>query len=249
MPDAHSLPGLGIFQLARLGRSGSKPLESFLALSGALHRSALGNAFFAGFDRELESSTPAIWANPEATTPVPPVGILPMGDEALIQPAAHYVLFERDSHLVRFLSRAPRHSPPHASVGLDAPKETIPEPPGGDVRLPLPSVHGVGEMAIVIPASSHDAHGPCPGLSIDVGARSHALPASARGLHAVLDYLFRQSGNRVRMYSSALSLGSFTVPGPLLTKKSPSGLASIPFHFKNTGSGLRWQLTTHTVFP
>ena len=99
MPDARSLPGLGIFQLARLGRSGSEPLESSLALSGALHRSALGNAFFAAFDREREGSTPAIWANPEATTPVPPVGILPLGDEALIQPAAHYVLFERDSHL------------------------------------------------------------------------------------------------------------------------------------------------------
>jgi len=50
------------------------------------------------------------------------------------------------------------------------------------------------------------------------------------------------------MYSSALSGGSFTVPGPLLTKKSPAGLVSIPFHFRSTGSGLRWQLTTHTVF-
>jgi len=186
MPDARSLPGLGIFQLARLGRSGSEPLESSLALSGALHRSALGNAFFAAFDREREGSTPAIWANPEATTPVPPVGILPLGDEALIQPAAHYVLFERDSHLVRFVSRAPRHFPPHASVGLDAPQEKIPEPLGGNVRLPLPSVHGVREMAIVIPASSHDAHGPCPGLSIDVGARGHALAASARALHGSL---------------------------------------------------------------
>ncbi len=56
-------------------------------------------------------------------------------------------------------------------------------------------------------------------------------------------------GNRVRMYSRALSGGSFTVPGPLRTKKSPSGIASTPFHFRNTGSGLRWQLTTHTVFP
>lgn len=51
------------------------------------------------------------------------------------------------------------------------------------------------------------------------------------------------------MYSCALSVGSLTAPGPLLTKKSPSGAASIPFHFKNTGSGLRWQLTTHTVLP
>jgi hypothetical protein len=33
------------------------------------------------------------------------------------------------------------------------------------------------------------------------------------------------------MYSVALSAGSFTVPGPLRTKKSPPGLASIPFHF------------------
>jgi len=31
------------------------------------------------------------------------------------------------------------------------------------------------------------------------------------------------SGNRVRMYSLALSVGSFTVPGPLRTKKSPPG--------------------------
>ena len=51
------------------------------------------------------------------------------------------------------------------------------------------------------------------------------------------------------MYSLALSVGSFTVPGPLRTKKSPPGLASIPFHLRNTGSGLRWQLTTHTVLP
>ena len=51
------------------------------------------------------------------------------------------------------------------------------------------------------------------------------------------------------MYSVALSGESFTVPGPLRTKKSPSGVASIPFHFRNTGSGLRWQLTTQTVLP
>src|SRR6266542_2725356 len=53
--------------------------------------------------------------------------------------------------------------------------------------------------------------------------------------------------NRVPRYSRALSGGSFTVPGPLLTKKSPSGTASSPFHLRNTGSGLRWQLTMQTV--
>jgi hypothetical protein len=41
------------------------------------------------------------------------------------------------------------------------------------------------------------------------------------------------------MYSRALSGESFTVPGPLLTKKSPSRAVSTPFHFRNTGSGLR----------
>jgi len=46
-------------------------------------------------------------------------------------------------------------------------------------------------------------------------------------------------GKRVRMYSRALSGGSLTVPGPLRTKKSPSGVASTPFHLRNTGSGLR----------
>ena len=51
------------------------------------------------------------------------------------------------------------------------------------------------------------------------------------------------------MNSWALSAGSFTVPGPLRTKKSPSGEASSPFQRRNTGSGLRWQLTTHTVLP
>ncbi|MDQ3583086.1 MAG: hypothetical protein M3495_16450 [Pseudomonadota bacterium] len=51
------------------------------------------------------------------------------------------------------------------------------------------------------------------------------------------------------MYSLALSAGSLIVPGPLLTKKSPSATDSIPFHFRNTGSGLLWQLTTHTVLP
>lgn len=45
--------------------------------------------------------------------------------------------------------------------------------------------------------------------------------------------------NRVRMYCAALSGGSFTVPGPLRTKKSPSFVASSPFHLRNTGSGLR----------
>ena len=51
------------------------------------------------------------------------------------------------------------------------------------------------------------------------------------------------------MYFRVLSRGSFTVPAPLRTKNSPSGAASIPFHFKNTGSGLLWQHTTHTVLP
>src|SRR4029079_19386986 len=41
-------------------------------------------------------------------------------------------------------------------------------------------------------------------------------------------------GKRVRMYSFALSGGSRTLPGPLRTKKSPSGAPSIPFHFRNT---------------
>jgi hypothetical protein len=36
---------------------------------------------------------------------------------------------------------------------------------------------------------------------------------------------------------------------PLRTKKSPSGLASIPLHLRNTGSGLRWQVTTQTDLP
>src|SRR3989442_15896479 len=54
-------------------------------------------------------------------------------------------------------------------------------------------------------------------------------------------------GNRVRMYSFALSGDSLIVPGPLLTKKSPSVAASMPFHFSNTGSGLLWQLTRQTV--
>src|SRR5207237_7058787 len=54
---------------------------------------------------------------------------------------------------------------------------------------------------------------------------------------------------RVRMYSRALSGGSFTVPGPLRTKTSPSGAVSSPFHFRKTGSGLRWQVTMQTVFP
>jgi hypothetical protein len=48
------------------------------------------------------------------------------------------------------------------------------------------------------------------------------------------------------MYSRALSGGSFTVPGPLLRKKSPSLPPSCPFHFRNTGSGLRWQLSSST---
>src|SRR6266403_788566 len=55
--------------------------------------------------------------------------------------------------------------------------------------------------------------------------------------------------NRVRIYSFVFSGDSFTVPGPLRTKKSPSGFASTPFHFRKTASGLRWQLTTHTVLP
>ena len=56
-------------------------------------------------------------------------------------------------------------------------------------------------------------------------------------------------GNLVRMYFRVSPGNAFTVPGPLRTKKSPSGAASIPFHFRNTGSGLRWQLTTQTVLP
>jgi hypothetical protein len=44
--------------------------------------------------------------------------------------------------------------------------------------------------------------------------------------------------NRVRIYSFALLGGSLTVPGPLRTKKSPSSTASMPFHLRNTGSGL-----------
>ncbi len=44
-------------------------------------------------------------------------------------------------------------------------------------------------------------------------------------------------GNRVRTYSRALSGASFTVPGPLLTKKSPSGADSRPFHFRYTAPG------------
>jgi hypothetical protein len=46
------------------------------------------------------------------------------------------------------------------------------------------------------------------------------------------------------MYWSALSFGSFTVRGPLLTKKSPSGPASIPFHLRNTG----WRIETGVTF-
>ena len=46
-------------------------------------------------------------------------------------------------------------------------------------------------------------------------------------------------GNLVRMYFAALSGGRRTVPGPLRTKKSPPASASIPFHLRNTGSGLR----------
>ena len=51
------------------------------------------------------------------------------------------------------------------------------------------------------------------------------------------------------MDSVALSCGSRTLDGPFRTKKSPSVPASIPFHLKKTGSGLRRQLTTQTVFP
>jgi hypothetical protein len=43
------------------------------------------------------------------------------------------------------------------------------------------------------------------------------------------DYVFE---NLVRTYSAALSDGSATVPGPLLTKKSPSGRFSMPFHLR-----------------
>jgi len=51
------------------------------------------------------------------------------------------------------------------------------------------------------------------------------------------------------MYSLVLPDMSFIVPGPLHTKKAPSGVASISFHFRKTGSGLLWQLTTQTVLP
>jgi hypothetical protein len=51
------------------------------------------------------------------------------------------------------------------------------------------------------------------------------------------------------MCSRALSAGSFTVSGPLRTKKSPSASVSIPFQRRNTGSGLRWQATRQTVLP
>ena len=76
----------------------------------------------------------------------------------------------------------------------------------------------------------------------------------AAGRHRWRDYskittrrsgLYAGGGKRVRMYASALSVGSLTVPGPLRTKKSPAALDSVPFHFRNTGSGLRWQ-SPHT---
>lgn len=55
--------------------------------------------------------------------------------------------------------------------------------------------------------------------------------------------------NRVRIYPRARSGVSFTVLGPLRTKKSPSGASFVPSRFRNTGSGLRWQLTTQTALP
>ena len=50
------------------------------------------------------------------------------------------------------------------------------------------------------------------------------------------------------MYSAALFGASFLVCAPMRTKKSPSGLFSIVFHLRNTGSELRRQLTRHTGF-
>ena len=51
------------------------------------------------------------------------------------------------------------------------------------------------------------------------------------------------------MYFRVLSASSRTVPGPLRTKKLPSGVFSRPFHLRKTGSGLRWRVTTQTNFP
>ena len=55
--------------------------------------------------------------------------------------------------------------------------------------------------------------------------------------------------NLVRMYSVELSGDSFTVPGPLLTKKSPSVGLSMPFHLRNTGSGAEWRAMRLLALP
>ena len=66
---------------------------------------------------------------------------------------------------------------------------------------------------------------------------------------AYADHCTRTSAKRVRIYTRLSSDESFTVPGPLRTKKSPSSAVSTPFQVRNTGSGLRWQLTTQTPLP
>ena len=53
------------------------------------------------------------------------------------------------------------------------------------------------------------------------------------------DYSESEPPKRVRINSLVLSAESFTVPGPLRTKKSPPSSFSRPFHERNTGSGLR----------
>jgi hypothetical protein len=88
----------------RLGWSSSESLEGLLALSGAPLRAALSNAFLARFDRERERASSAIFANGKPTTSLTPVGILPNGDETLVYPASHHVLFEGDTHVVGFVS-------------------------------------------------------------------------------------------------------------------------------------------------
>ena len=78
-------------------------------------------------------------------------------------------------------------------------------------------------------------------------------PGSIRGCDGragpVPRHITRVSGNLVRTYPSVSSGESFTVPGPLRTKKSPPSSAVTPFHVRNTGSGLRRQLTTQTLLP
>src|SRR5882672_12903901 len=87
------------------------------------------------------------------------------------------------------------------------------------------------------------------GISFIIDRRRCSYHNIAHGSRSRADQQPGDDPNRVRMYSLVLSGDSFTVPGPLRTKKSPSGFASTPFHFRKTASGLRWQVTTHTVFP